>query len=76
MNPVEDSGAFSNTDTALSAGAPMTLTGLTVADRSHYVNQTPSLCSSVKISDPNSVLGPTFFWRVCIVELRIPHLFG
>jgi hypothetical protein len=61
MSLVQDCGAFSNTGIALAAGAPMTLTGLTVADRSQYVNQTPSLFSSVKIPDPNSVLGTTFF---------------
>jgi len=60
MNPVPDRGASRNAGPALSAGAPLILTGFTVADRSHYVHQAASCCSSVNIPDPNSVLGTIF----------------
>jgi hypothetical protein len=74
MNPVQDRGANRNTGPALSAGAPLILTGFTVADRSHYVHQAASCCSSVNIPDPNSLLGTTFLARLYRRIAKIPPL--
>jgi len=60
MNPVQDRSANRNSGPAVPVGVPLILNGFTVADRSHYVHQAASCCSSVKIPDPNSVLGTTF----------------